>query len=65
MTPTLVSAEIARWSLAPWELTHDSARLKWKARATVGALRLTVEGDTVQEVRDAVVALRGQTLVVP
>ena len=65
MSATAIRAEIARWSLAPWDLTHDSARRVWKARAVAGRVRLTVESEDVGELRDAVVALRGQTLVVP
>lgn len=62
---TTIQREIARWSLAPWDLTHDSARRVWKARAVSGAVRLTLEAETVDELRKALAELRGQTLVVP
>jgi hypothetical protein len=55
----------APWGVPGWTLTHDSARRRWKARAEVGAVRLTVEGETPEKVRAVVVALRGQTLVAP
>lgn len=65
MSPTVIARAIAAWDVDGWRLTRDTAKRVWKARAVAGRVRLTVESEDVGELRDAVVALRGQTLVVP
>ena len=64
-TRTMVGVAAAAWDLGPWKLKHDAAGRCWRASVYAEGLTLAVEGETVAEVREAVLRRRGQDVRVP